>query len=106
MIRVNLMLMVAVLASAMVLVFKQYESRRLFTEIDRAVAEAHRLDDENERLQLERRIQATPLRVEKMAREQLQMRSATPAITQYVSDSASVAAPEPGAPRSASGAKP
>lgn len=88
MIRVNLMLMAAVLASAMVLVFKQYESRRLFTEIDRAVAEAHRLEDENERLQLERRAQATPLRVEKMAREQLRMRSATPAITQYVSDSA------------------
>jgi cell division protein FtsL len=35
-------------------------------------------------LNLEKRAQATPLRVDKIAREQLQMRVATPAITQYV----------------------
>ena len=32
----------------------------------------------------EKRAQATPLRVEKLARDQLQMRTTTPAITQYV----------------------
>ena len=36
------------------------------------------------RLQGEKRAQATPLRVEKLAKEQLQMRTTTPAITQYV----------------------
>ncbi|MBU0587434.1 MAG: cell division protein FtsL [Gammaproteobacteria bacterium] len=82
--RLNLMLLLAVLASALYLVSVQYESRRLFTEIDRANAEAHRLEIESERLQVEKRAQATPLRVQKLAREQLQMHGATPAITQYV----------------------
>ena len=86
--RLNLMLLLAVLVSALYLVHTQYQSRRLFTELDRAVAEARRLDTEHQRLQVEKRAQATPLRVEKMARAQLNMRTATPAITQYVSDPA------------------
>ena len=84
--RLNLVLLVAVLASAIYLVHTQYESRRLFTELDRAIAEARRLETEHQRLQVEKRAQATPLRVEKIARDQLKMRTATPAITQYVSD--------------------
>ena len=86
--RLNLMLLLAVLVSALYLVHTQYQSRRLFTELDRAVAEARRLDTEHQRLQVEKRAQATPLRVEKMARAQLNMRTATPAITQYMSDRA------------------
>ena len=82
--RLNLVLLVAVLASALYLVHTQYESRRLFTELDRAVAEARRLETEHQRLQVEKRAQATPLRVEQLARARLQMRTATPAITQYV----------------------
>ena len=62
--RLNLLLLLAVLASALYLVRMQYESRRLFTELDRAMAEARRLETENERLQVEKRAQATPLRVE------------------------------------------
>ena len=90
--RLNLMLLLAVLVSAMYLVHTQYQSRRLFTELDRAVAEARRLDTEHQRLQVEKRAQATPLRVEKLARALLNMRTATPAITQYVSDPAGAAA--------------
>jgi cell division protein FtsL len=75
--------MLAVLASALYLVRTQYESRSLTTEIDRATNEARRLETENDRLDVERRAQATPLRVEKLAREQLHMRTITPAITQY-----------------------
>jgi cell division protein FtsL len=82
--RLNLVLLVAVLASALYLVRVQYESRTLFTELDRANSEARKLETENERLQVEKRAQATPLRVEKIAKEQLQMRTASPAITQYV----------------------
>ena len=82
--RLNLVLLLAVMASAMYLVRTQYESRRLFAELDRAHGEARKLVLENERLQVEKRAQATPLRVEKLAKEQLQMRTATPAITQYV----------------------
>ncbi len=84
MIRINLMLMLAVMASAVYLVSVQYESRRKFTELDRARAEARRLETEHERLEVEKRAQATPARVEKLAREKLAMRQATPAITTYV----------------------
>jgi cell division protein FtsL len=35
-------------------------------------------------MEVERRAQATPLRVEQIARQQLNMRTASPAITQYV----------------------
>ena len=84
--RVNLLLFVLVLGSALYLVRTQYESRLLYTALDRAVAEARRLETEHQRLQVEKRAQATPLRVEKIARDQLKMRTATPAITQYVSD--------------------
>ena len=90
--RVNLVLLIAVIASALYLVHTQYESRRLFTEVDRATNEAHKLEREHERLQVEKRAQATPLRVEKLAKEQLQMRSASPAITQYVKAPAAGAA--------------
>jgi cell division protein FtsL len=83
--RLNIVLALALLALALLLVHTQYESRRLFTALDRAQAEARRLEAEQQRLQVERRAQATPLRVEKLAREQLQMRNASPAITQYVS---------------------
>jgi cell division protein FtsL len=86
MIRVNLLLLLAVLASALVLVRVQYESRRLYTEIERAQNEFHKLEVEHERLQVAKRAQATPARVERLAREQLHMRTATPAITQYVHD--------------------
>ena len=83
--RVNILLLLAVMASALFLVRTQYESRRVFVELDRANAEARKLELENDRLEVEKRAQATPSRIEKIAREQLQMRSANPAITQYVS---------------------
>ncbi len=41
--RLNLVLLLAVLASALYLVSVQYESRRLFSAIDRATAEAHKI---------------------------------------------------------------
>lgn len=84
MIRLNLVLLVAVLASSLYLVRVQYDSRRLYAEIERAQNEFRKLEIEHERLQVEKRAQATPARVEKLAREQLHMRPATPAITQYV----------------------
>jgi len=83
--RVNILLFFAVLGTALFLVKTQYESRRLFSELDRAKAEAHRLESEQDKLDAERGAQATPLRVEKLAREQLRMRTITPAITQYAS---------------------
>jgi cell division protein FtsL len=81
--RLGVVLFLAVLLSALYLVRTQYESRSLTTELDRATSEGRRLDIENDRLDVERRAQSTPLRVERLAREQLHMRTITPAITQY-----------------------
>ncbi len=82
--RLNIVLLLAVLASALHLVGVQYESRRLYSALDKAHAEARRIEADNERLQVERRAQATPLRIERLARDQLHMRTVTPAITSYV----------------------
>ena len=81
--RFSLVMFIAVLLSALYVVRTQYESRSLTTELDRATNEARRLEIENDRLDVERRAQATPVRVEKLAREQLHMRTITPAITEY-----------------------
>jgi cell division protein FtsL len=82
--RINLALLVAVMFSALYLVHVQYESRRLFVELEKATTQARKLETDNESLQAEKRAQATPLRVEKLARDRLQMRSPSPAITEYV----------------------
>ena len=93
--RLNLVLLLAVLASALYLVRTQYESRRLYVELEKAAAESRKLETDNERLQVEKRAQATPLKVEKLAKDRLQMRTVTPAITQYVTYTDAAAAPEP-----------
>lgn len=91
--RLNIVLLIAVIVSGLYLVHVQYESRRLFTALDRANAEAHRLEVEYDRLQVERRGQATPSRVERIAKAQLQMRMPTPAITDYVVEGGNAPAP-------------
>ena len=92
MMRLNVLLLLAVLASALYLVRTQYDSRLLYTELDRAHSEARRLDQEHERLRVDKRAQATPQRVETLAQTQLHMRTATPSITEYVRDAAAAAA--------------
>ncbi len=93
--RLNLLLTLAVLATAMYLVHVQYESRRRYVELDRATAQARKLEVAHESLQAEKRGQATPLRVERLAKEKLQMHTVTPAITQYVSVHEAPAGGEP-----------
>lgn len=96
MIRLSLVLLVAVLASAFYLVHTQYESRRLYTAVDRAQAQARKLSSEHEQLQVQKRAEATPARVQQLASRQLQMRPVNPAITQYVTVFESPAAAQPG----------
>ncbi|MBL8388380.1 MAG: cell division protein FtsL [Hydrogenophaga sp.] len=84
MIRLNLVLLVAVMASAFYLVHTQYESRRLYTAIDKAQAQTRRLEADHEQLQVQKREQATPARVQQLAARQLQMRPVNPGITEYV----------------------
>jgi len=82
--RLNFVLLLAVLASALYLVQTQYESRRLYVELEKAAAQGRKIETESERLQVEKRAEATPLKIEKLARDRLQMRTTTPAITEYV----------------------
>jgi cell division protein FtsL len=82
--RLNVLLLVGLIFSAIYLVRVSHESRRLFADLDRARNEERLLASEFERLKSDKQSQATPLRVEKTARDKLAMRSATPAVTQYV----------------------
>jgi len=98
--RLNVLLLLALLLSSLYLVRVSYESRRLFAALDKAQSEERALDTDAERLKTELRTQATPLRVERTAHERLSMRSATPAVTQYVELPAAFAsAPASGAGR-------
>ncbi|NRF71524.1 cell division protein FtsL [Aquincola sp. S2] len=91
--RLNLLLLVAVIASSLLLIRSAYDARRLFAEIHKAESEALRLEGEYKRLEAERQAQATSLRVERTAREKLAMRTVTPAVTLYVIDPAASGVP-------------
>ncbi|MEY4975114.1 MAG: Cell division protein FtsL [Pseudomonadota bacterium] len=103
--RLGLLLLLAVVASAMALVHTEYQTRRLFMQLEAARKEAARLEIDHQRLLVERRAQATPLRIEQIARQQLQMRPAGPGITQYVLPNGQVA-PAVQAASEAAGGKP
>jgi len=90
--RVSMLLLVATVVSALWLVHSHYESRRMFMDLESARKEAKRIAVDHDRLEVEGRAQATPLRVEQIARQQLNMRTASPAITQYVTAQGAVAA--------------
>jgi cell division protein FtsL len=91
--RLNLVLLIAVLFTAMYLVNVQYESRRLTSDLERAALEARKLDAERERLELEKQEQVTLRHVEKQAREKLQMRPITPSVTHYIAASSAAKMP-------------
>jgi cell division protein FtsL len=84
--RVTLLLLLATVFSALWLVHSHYEARRMFMALESARKEAKRIEVDHGRMDVERRAQATPLRVEQIARQQLNMRTASPAITQYVNE--------------------
>ena len=86
--RVHFVVLIALIFSCLALVQSSYESRRLFNETNRAHDETARLQAEYKRLEAERQAQATHLRVEKLAREKLAMRTVSPAVTHFVVDSA------------------
>ena len=86
--RLSIVLLAAVMFSAMYLVKVEYESRQLVTQIERARTEARTLATQRRQLEVEKRAQATSLRVEKLAQDKLAMRPVTPAITEYVTQAA------------------
>ncbi|MEI6027520.1 MAG: cell division protein FtsL [Betaproteobacteria bacterium] len=84
--RADVLLVVGLIGSCLLLVNTAYETRRLFSAIERAKFEERQLDSEHKRLEAERQVQSTHLRVERVARERLQMRTVTPAVTHWVNE--------------------
>lgn len=93
MLRLNLLLAIVLLGSCVWLIRTSHESRRLFVELEKAQNESRELQIDHERLEVDKRAQATPLRVERLAREKLRMFGNSPGVTHYVSASASASAP-------------
>lgn len=102
-IRLNVLLLVVLVLSAVLLVRQSYEGRRLFADLERAKSEGRRLESDVHRLQSEREGEATNLRVEALARDRLQMRPITPALTLNASAAALAASAAASAAAPASG---
>jgi cell division protein FtsL len=86
--RVNLLLLLALVASSLYLVQVSYESRTLYSKLDRARAEAGTLEADYRRLDVEREQRATRSRVLGAARDRLRMTTPTPETAIRIEDRA------------------
>lgn len=84
--RLSLALLLVLMASAMFLVKTSYEARQVFASLEKAKSEERQLAADAVRLEAEERSESTHLRIEKDAREKLNMRLPTPDVTMYVND--------------------
>ena len=82
--RISFVLTAALVLCALSLVNAQYQSRRLFIELERAQAAARQLDIEWAQLQLDQSTLGKHARIEENARRNLKMVAVTPARTQYL----------------------
>ncbi|OIQ94089.1 cell division protein FtsL [mine drainage metagenome] len=83
--RLNLLLLIVTMASAMSVVRAQYEARRTFAALDAAQQRATQLQLDHDRLQVEVRALSVPGRIEELARNTLGLVPVTPARTDYIS---------------------
>ena len=72
--RLNVLLLIAVIACALAVVHSQHEARKRFAELDAEQSLAKRLDEERTQLQLEQSTWATHKRIEAVAARELGMR--------------------------------
>jgi cell division protein FtsL len=77
--RVNIVLLVILVACALSLVTSRHQARRAFVALEREQAAGRALETEYGQLQLEQSTWGMPARVEKVAREQLKMQLPTSA---------------------------
>ncbi|HPR07891.1 MAG TPA: cell division protein FtsL [Denitromonas sp.] len=73
MLRIDVMLVVVVVASALGVVASQHQARKLHTELERDQARMRQLEVEWGQLQLEQSTWAAHVRIEKIARQRLKM---------------------------------
>jgi cell division protein FtsL len=79
--RLNVILVLIALACALSIVASNHRARKLFIELDREQARMKALDVEWGQLQLEQSTWANHARIEKIAREKLQMKTPNSAQT-------------------------
>ena len=84
----NLALLLALVVGSLYLVQVSYESRTLYSQLDRARAEAATLETDYRRLDVEREQGATRTRVLAAARDRLRMTTPTPETAIRVEDRA------------------
>lgn len=84
MLRLNLVLLLAAVLSALGVVRANHEARKLFVAMEAEQKRMRDLDVEWGQLQLEQSTWAAHMRIEKLAREKLGMRP--PAVGQIISD--------------------
>lgn len=82
--RLNVLLLVLLVVSGLYLVKVSYDARRLRDELFRAERKELDLKTELNELEVARRDAATVRRVDQLARQRLNMRPATAAVTTYV----------------------
>ena len=80
----NVLLTIAVVTTGLWVVNTQHAARRNFVALEESGHALRLVEQDNDRLEVEKRAQATPLRVESLAKSKLNMRPATPMVTQYV----------------------
>jgi cell division protein FtsL len=73
MVRLNLLLLAVLVLCALSLVTSRHQARKLFVELEREQAQARSYETEYGQLQLEQSTWAMPVRVEKIARDQMRM---------------------------------
>jgi cell division protein FtsL len=71
--RFNLLLLAVLIVCSLSLVTSRHQARKRFVELERTQSEARAYDTEYGQLSLEQSTWGMPARVEKIAREQLQM---------------------------------
>ncbi len=82
--RLNVLLLILVIACALGVVTSQHKARKLFSELQKEKNRAQQMDVEWGQLQLEQGTLVMPARVEKVAGSQLQMQVPQPKQTRYV----------------------
>ena len=88
MVRINLLLLAALVACALSLVASRHQARKLFVELEREQAQSRAYEVEYGQLQIEQSTWAMPGRVEKIAREQLHMQLPVPGRVEIVGGAA------------------
>ncbi len=78
MLRLNIVLLLAILICSLSVVTSQHKARRLFQTLESEQERARQLEVEFGQLQLELSTWATSPRIEKIAREKLKMRTPEP----------------------------